>query len=82
MQILYWFENTKEPMPENQYFSWYVARLPSKIKREKDMTSQTGTHPSPVQQFWLFTTISSTNGMQKRFKWFTFLQKWLLARKV
>ena len=21
IQTLYWFENTKEPMPENQYFS-------------------------------------------------------------
>ena len=29
MQILYWFENTKEP--ENQYLSQYVVGLPSKV---------------------------------------------------
>ena len=31
MQILYWFENTKEPMSENQYLSQYVVGLPSKV---------------------------------------------------
>ena len=78
MQILYWFENTKEPMPKNSYLNQYVAALPSKlswfIKRGKDMTSPIGTHPSSVQQFWLFATLSSTNSTLKRFKWFTFLQ--------
>ena len=29
MQILYWFENTNEPMSENQYLSQYVVGLPS-----------------------------------------------------
>ena len=68
MQILYWFKNTTEPMSENWYLSQYVARLPSKISwfitRGKDMTSPIGTYPSPVQQVWLFATISSTNSTQ------------------
>ena len=57
MQILYWIENTKEPVSENQYSSQYVVGLPTKtnlfIKRGKDMTSPIGT--IPAQQFWFFT---------------------------
>ena len=59
MQMLYWFENTKEPMSKNQYLSQYVVGLPSKIswfiKRGKDMSGQIRIHPSLVRQFWLFT---------------------------
>ena len=59
MQILYWSENTKEPMSENQYLSQYVVGLPPKIrwfmKWGRDMTIPIGTHPSPVRQFWLST---------------------------
>ena len=76
--IYHWNANFK-----NQCLSQYVAGLLAKIswfiKRGKDMTSPVGTHHSLVQQFWLFTTISSTNTMQKRFKWFTFLQKYFWA---
>ena len=61
--VLYWFGNTKEPMPENQYLSQHNVGLLSKInwfiKRGKDMTSPIGTHPSTVQQFWLFTANSA-----------------------
>ena len=82
---LYWLENTKETVPEDEYLSQYVARLTSKIswfiKRGKDMTIPIKTHPSSVQQFWLFTTISSTNSTQKKFKWFTFLQKYFWAER-
>ena len=59
MEILYWVENTKEPMSENHYSSQYVVGLPPKInlfiKRGKDMTSPIETHAIPAQQFWLFT---------------------------
>ena len=76
--IYHWNANFK-----NQCLSQYVAGLLAKIswfiKRGKDMTTPVGTHHSLVQQFWLFTTISSMNIMQKRFKWFTFLQKYFWA---
>ena len=52
MQTLYWFENTKKSMPENQYLSQYFVGLPSKIssfiKRRIDITSLIGAYPSPV----------------------------------
>ena len=47
IQILYRFENTKEPMPEDQYLGQYAVGLTTKIswfiKTGKDMTSPIGT---------------------------------------
>ena len=61
MQILYWFENSKESVFENEYLSQYVAGLPSEIssflKWEKDMTDLTGHHQSNCNAQYLYINI-------------------------
>ena len=74
IQILYRFENRKEPISENEYLSQYVG-LPTKIswfiKTGKDMNSPIGTKFTPVRQFCKeFAKNTSTNSTPKRFKGF------------